>query len=365
MRRIGGGTVSRLCLVSALLLSTAALAYADSLTLKSAGAGTSGLTYDDVQIDRIEAGQIFFSINGDERNRSVAQIESMQLDSEPAFNAAETAYEHQQWSDAVDQYAQTLARTDKTWLKDWLSPRMFDAAQRAKRFDAAVTAWIQIAQSNPTTAVASKPAIPPPHDPSLDVAAGLLQDAANNVTGDGHQAILDLLLQVQSARRDTKALQAVAGSIVSSGTDDPAAIAVQIDAGLQTAQTQVSQRQYDAALATINTWASRIESPAQQAKALLLRGQALEGKAAADPSQPDLWKDAALTYLNLYVHFPSGSGSEQSPQALDRAADIEAQQLHEPQVAATLYGKIISEYKNAPQADEARQALAQLKSTHD
>jgi hypothetical protein len=346
-------------LAQACALGAASLARADSIVV-------SGVTYSGIHIDRIEAGQIYYTLNGDFKSRSSADIVTMQLDDSPDFNAAETAYQSKQWSAAADGFGRLLDSTDKPWLKSWIAPRLLDAAENLNRFDMVVTAWITIARNDPGVAAKLRPGLPGTGSFDLNAIARQLDAASQSSAGLSQQLMLGLLLDVDMARQDSAAAATVANELRQSAPAadaaaiDPAIIqSVEQETRLALAAAALNNRQYDQAISIIDTSAALIVDPPRQSQALLIKAQALEAKAAASGDK-DAWKDAALAYMRVYVHFRDGPGAVHSPQALMKAAQIEEAHLSEPRAALTLYQKVVNEYKDSLEAAQATPEVNRL-----
>jgi tetratricopeptide (TPR) repeat protein len=329
---------------------------ADSITINT-------LNYPGVRIDRIEGAQVYYSLNGDFLNKPVGDLVTMSLDDEPDFNAAETAYQQQQWSAATDGYIRAMAGTMRQWLKDWMAPRLLNAANQAGRFDAAVAAWVHIVGQDPAAGAKVRPVLPKTATPDLATAARELNDAAKLAQGDSQvesrRLILGLLLEVQTARQDSAAADAVAQQLQAlppPRSAAPAIDAIERETGLAVARTDLNNHQYDQASALLDSVLPGISDPVEQSQGLLLKAQILEGKAAAHDT-PDNWKDAALAYMRLYVRFPREPAA---PGALVKTAQIEETHLHEAQAALTLYQKVVNEYKDTVEAGDSSSQINRL-----
>jgi hypothetical protein len=351
-----------LALLSILVLACfAARLNADSLTL------AGGLAYDPVRIDRIDNGKIYFFVNDEPRDRPVTDLVTFNLDDEPDYSAAETAYQKKDWAAATDGFSKALASTDKDWLKDFIAPRLLAAANQAHRFDAAITGWVQLNDHDPDAAASLRPSVPAAPDPQLAVGARELEDAAKLATGPARRSILALLLDVQTARQDSAAATAAAKALeddqpvappTGPAAAGPAELAEQ-DALLVTAHAEFSDGKFDQAASVIDAAKARFTDPVHQAQALFLKAQILENKATGSDNA-DVWKDVALTYLRVYVHFPDGPASLHSAQSLMKAAQIEQSRLQEPAAAMILYQKLMNEYKDTVEARQAASLSAGL-----
>ena len=332
------------------------------MTVGLGGPGTSGITYDDVQFDHIQAGQIYFQFNGTLISRPLSEVTSISLSDNDDFNNAEIAYEAHQWDQAVDGFTKVLANTQRAWLQMFVAPRLLDAANHAKNFPAAVTAWIEIAQADPATALKSRPPVPNTPGPSLDAAAQALDAAQSATLGDARPLLLGLLLDVDVARKDSNAIRTVAQELTTAlGHSDPSADEalreVEITSQMSLARSALGSGNYTEVRQHIGQIAPLLTAPNDQSNALYLVAQAAEATAASTQD----WQDAVLDYMRVYVHFRTGPGSDHSAAALLKAAMIEQNHLSEPAVAQRLYAKVASEYKGTPEAAAAQQAADQLK----
>jgi hypothetical protein len=343
--------VSRLFVCASLC---AAVARADTLAF------SSGLTYPGVHVDRIEDGKVYFVINGEMRSKPASEIVSISLDDEPDFNAGDSAYQSQNYATAADSYSHTISTTDKDWLKNWIAPRLLDAANRASRFDLAALGWIHIAETDPAAAANQRPAVPTQPSDALNNSVPELNDAVKSTHDESKRLILGLLLDVQTARKDSAAAAAAAQQLTNlagGNTGDSDASLAEQKTRLALARLALYNKKFDQAMATIDSSAQVLTDPRNQADALYLRAQAEEGIALAT-DKPDDWKDAALAYLRVYVHFRDGPASVHSATALLKAAQIESAHLGDSQAAQTLYQKVVSEYKDSI---AARQASSEMK----
>ncbi|MGH7176962.1 MAG: hypothetical protein ACREJC_06260, partial [Tepidisphaeraceae bacterium] len=83
------------------------------------GSGSGGeLQIKDARISRIENGQIYFTASGNDTSRDLSRIVRLQIDSEPALNAAEEALFTGKLDQAVNNYQRTVRSTNKPWVKD-------------------------------------------------------------------------------------------------------------------------------------------------------------------------------------------------------------------------------------------------------
>src|SRR5437870_2090738 len=125
-------------IICGLLVLPAALR-ADTLWVSSGG---GAIQIKDAKVTKIESGSIFFSTPSGSASREISKVQRMQIDNEPAFNAADEAAAAGKWEAAVDGYLKTISATNKSWLRDFATIKLLEAAEKAGRFDAAATAYV-------------------------------------------------------------------------------------------------------------------------------------------------------------------------------------------------------------------------------
>ena len=315
----------------------------------------NGLTYDGLRIDRVEEGQVYYNLNGQDQSKPVTEVVGLKLDDEPDFDAGEASFELQKWDGAVQGYLAGLSSTQRPWLKQWIAPRLMEAAVHLGRFDAQTAAWVAMVNQDPAAAAKNRPSVPQGDNPQLAAAAVTLNDAAGAAHDPGRRMLLGFLLDVQLSRRDLADADAVAKELEADARPDNADPAEQ---GTQVALARLAllEKNYNEALRIIDAASPILTDPDRQAEALFVKAQAMENKAAGDGAADD-WKDAALEYLRVYVHFPASGHAAES---LLAAARIEEQDLHEPRPALNLYQKVVSQFGQSAAALEAGQAVKRL-----
>ncbi len=346
---------------------------ADRVVIRPADApsGAAATVYSDVKVESVEKGQITFTtLMGNSVVKDLTTVTELWLDDEPTYNAAQRDFLANRVDRATDEYDQVIQNTNKPWLKAMCYPRLAAAAQRAGRFDKAVEAYLVLLKSDPKTAAQYRPTVPEGPSPYLDAAAKKLSDAVDgpNLTGDQQTMLLTLLVEVQHARNDEKAVAALAARLPSglAATGDPGATLAAgalADAKLAEAAAALSGKNFDKATAVINGAKSTFLDPARQAEALYILAQAQDGRAQAS-GQTDAWRDAAIAYLRVVGDFKSVSGAPRVADSLLRAAQI-VQKLNQPAQALEIYQSLVNDFPTTPAADQARQQIDQLKSSSD
>lgn len=355
--------IERVAIASALAL--AAVADADTVTLRLPDS-TVTEQFSNAKVSSIENGAITFSTSdGRTLTKKMDLVADLSLDDEPAFDQAMRDFQANRLDRAADEFEQTIQKTDKPWLRTFCAPRLADAANRTGRFDEAVEAYILIIQSDPAEAAKYRPSVPGPGSDALDPAAASLQSAADapGLMPEQEQALLALLLEVQRARHDEQAVDAVASRLARSGLNPSnplasVASAALADGRLAAARAALKQKNFPSAMQIIDDARHLFLDPGRQSEALFIVAQAKEGMADAS-GDASAYKDAALAYLRVAADFKSASGAPHVAESLLRAGAI-LQKLNEPGEALAVYQRIVADYPDSQGAAEAQDQISRL-----
>jgi TolA-binding protein len=359
---------ARLALALTWATLSAGLSAADTVSIRpaDASANSAPTVYSDVRVTSVETGKIVFQTqNGHNVVKDLSSVVDLTLDDEPNFNQAQIDYAGNHLDRAVDEYDQTIQKTDKAWLKAFCLPRMTDAADKSGQFDKAAQGYAMLVLGNPALAAQHRPAVPQFGSQYLDAAAATVSAAVDtaNITPEQQTALLAFLLEIQRARRDSAAIDAVAsrltGNPTSGGAASDLAATALADAKISEARNAISQQRYDDAINLIQTSRQYFVDTPHQADALYLLAQGRQGQAEA-ANKPDTWKDAAIAYLRVVADFKNSPGAPHVPDALLHAAGI-LQRLNQPDKASQMYQSILDAYPSAPAATQARTQLEKLK----
>jgi TolA-binding protein len=347
-----------------------ALSFADTITVRSSSDSPTAkpTVFTDAKVSFVENGQMTFTTGfGTTATKSMSAILSVSLDDEPAFNAAQQDYAAKNYDRAVDEFDQTLQKTDKTWLQAFCWPTFTDAANRAGRFDKAVQGYAWLVLNNSPEAARQVPVVPAAGSPTLDAAATALQTAVASPSISPAQSVplLALLLNVQRARGDAKSVEEIAGQLGGLVTDpnDPnarLALAAIAEARIMQANDAISKGDFDGAAAFVNSSRGLFTDQSVQASAMFILAQVAEAHAkAADTA--DTWRDAAIAYMRVAADFKDVSGAPHVPQSLLMAAGILEKHLNEPDKSLHLYQSISAQYAGTAMAGTAAEQAARLK----
>ncbi|HEY1922904.1 MAG TPA: hypothetical protein VGG44_09055, partial [Tepidisphaeraceae bacterium] len=256
--------------------------------------------------------------------------------------------------------------TDKSWLKNYCQPFLTDAANKSGRFDKAVVGYIYLVMNQPAVAAQYRPAAPSSTSQYLDDAAKSLSAAldATDITQPQQTVLLSLLLDVDRARNDTAAIDAVAtrlNKLVGNSTNPTAGVAsaALADAKLTEANTALSQKDFDRASSIIAESGDLFVDPARQADAMYILAQAREGQASSK-NDPNAWRDAAIAYMRVVAHFKDLPNSPHVADALLHAAAIIENQLNQPPQALQMYQSIQTRFPNTDAAAKAATQASRL-----
>ncbi len=340
-------------LLGAFLFPAAVMA--DAVWISSGGGNP--LKYPNVTIEKIDSGNLVYRTAARETRKSVADITQIEVDGEPALNAAEEAFVKEDWSAAVDGYLKTVRATTKDWLKNWADVRLLQSANKAHRFDAATTAYLSLVATDPALATQLKPSVPDAKSPYLEAAASQAEQAAaaQGLNNDQKAAIYTFLLDVYRAKGDSaKALDA-ADRLASLGGASPQTLAA---VKLGKAQIELDAKRYDKALALIQENRGVFVDPKQQADALFVIAECKQH--LADKSDKNAMMDAALAYMRVVADFESLDNKHQVAVSLLRTADI-LSEIGQPKEALSLYSRVAADNPKDPAGLEARQKAESIK----
>ena len=335
---------------------------------------TTALKYDGkvTGIEKSAGGpELAFTLNGRPTRKPLAEIAQIQVDGQPALNAAEQAYAAADWDAAVDSYEKAARAASGTasadWVRRFVAGRQLDAATRAGRFDAAARAYVALVDADPAAAAAGKPDLPRGKSAFLDTAVDDVRKAADRATEPAKkQALLSFLLDLQTARGDDAAaadsLQALVKSAGAAGSaaDDPARRSLLQQVRLGEAKVALDAGKPDEAIAAIRDHQDVFTDADAQSEALYLLARADRAKAGTDRAALE---DAALAYMRVVAHFGGAGGRDGKSGGQPRAADALLavadihEQIGEPRTADALYRQVAAEYPGTPAAATAEKNL--------
>lgn len=293
----------------------------------------------------------------------IETVRQLAVDGETAFNAAEQSFIAGDFEKSIDGYSKTARSTTKSWLREWSSRRLIEAANQTRRFDAAATAYITLLLQNPELAARYKPALPDAKSTYLQTAAADVTATLQGKVSEAQQiSLLNFLLEIQRRREDKAAVSDVVARITKLGAgasgDNPELQKALVDSRLSQANVQLDAKNYKAAADLIEQGRAAIVDPQQQAEALFILASTKAG--LADPNDKDALLDAAMAYMRVAAHFGDVEGRPRVADALLATAAIH-EKIGEVAAAKTLYGQIAIEFADAPAGTKAKQELDRLK----
>src|ERR1044071_9231151 len=223
------------------------LALADSLNVGS-------LKYTDVRVTAIKSGEVFFTTGtGNEVHKPLSQVSKISLNDEPAFSVAEEAYQSKDWDKATTNYQKTLTTTQKPWLREWCSVRLLESANNAGRFDAALRAFIALAEKSPDSAKLITLTLPKADSAYLGEGIKLIEAAvARQRNEDIKGILLKVLVDLHTAKGDANgadtAMQQLMASKVAADPNSPEAQRAQVVMKLRSIKKDLANKDYDKVL---------------------------------------------------------------------------------------------------------------------
>jgi len=337
-------------------LATWAPALADAVYQSSAGKAASALKIPDVKITRIETDKLFFETAGRETSRDIKVVARIEVEGQSALNAAEEAFEKDDWPAATAAYQQVLLAPAKPWIKDWVELRLLQAASHTGNFPAAFPGYLRLIQKDPAMAARYKPPLPEPTSPHLDAALAEAQKLLANprLTDDQKRALYSFQAEIYRHKGDGRNAAVVAEKM---SALPGATTEAQAQVKLELAKIALADKDYKKTANLIQSSRTLFTDPIQQADALYLLAEAQYGLAKDEAAL----KDAALAYMRVVAHFANAEGKPHVADSLFMTAKIH-EQLKEPETATRIYHRLAAEFKDDPAAAKALQRLAQLRS---
>ncbi len=336
-----------------MLAGLPALALGDSVTVNN-------LPYPDVKINAVKGEEIFFiTSTGVEVHKPIVHVSKINITDEPALNTAEEAYLRKDWDKAATGYEKTVRTTNKAWLRDWCSVRLLESANKAGRFDAAVKAYIALAEKAPDSAKPIQLNMPKAGSAYINDAIKDLNAAIGRTKNEEtKRLLLKLVVDLNALKGDNaagdKALQDLANTQVALDPNSPEALKAQVMLKLKGMRVALAAKEYDKVISGVEKEAPLIIEPADQADALLMLADAKAGKAGEDKNA---WKDAAVAYMRVAANAP---GTPQAASALLKVANILETRLGEKDTAIKLLKQIATDYKGQETATEAENQIKRL-----
>lgn len=302
--------------------------------------------------------------------KPLKEIARIEVDNEPVLNTAEVAFAASKWDEAATNYQRVISTSRTEWVKHFATLRLIVAAEKSGKFSAAAGAYAALAARDPDAAERVKPEIPKNSKAELPGAINAVKAAlgdsklkpAQKVT---LEAFLAELYIANGQLKDAEAIgakTATAAATPTRKTDNNATPAPAFDRGqadlkLQLAVAAVKQKKYQEAIDNIESVASALTEPEQQADALFTIAEAKAGLAGNDSTK---LKDAALAYMRVVAHFKNEPNAPHVSEALYKAGEVLEQAKLFPDALAA-YQAVETEYKQSPRAKDAATAVLRVR----
>ncbi len=352
---------------AASLLTMVLTAAADTVWVGQPGKG-SGLPFDGVRVMAIEGGTLTYQSisSGNRTNKALTDVIRIHVDGENAFNAAEDAFDKQDWPASVEGYKKAMQVSANEVVKARATQRLVDAASKSGSYSDAVAAFIQQYLRDPTT---KKPPIDKSKPAALKPAAADVEKAASDprLKSDQRAFLLSYAVEIYTAAGESRSAEAALKNLstiqnVTARTGTAGAGVMGADIVMAQLAVAVQNQDWAKVKQTVDSGRASITEPAQQVDALYDLAMAQEQLAKSDPKA---LQDAAIAYLRVVAHFDGRVASPNIALSLMKAAGIE-ERLSQPTEAMTLYSEVVTRFKEsspslAAEAAKARDRLAKAK----
>jgi TolA-binding protein len=290
--------------------------------------------------------------NRSEQSRPVNELDRLAVDGMDQFNRAERLVGRDP-AQAIGLYQQA-ATGASGWKQRLARYRLFQAADKARRFDLAAETWLDLA--GPTPSKVALDLIPSTYGEKgseTNARAIQLLKARLEAAGDGAlgQAIRQMLVGVYRAEGQAEEAAEIASEVIdSAGTGSTGA-----GGQLQAVQALVDRGDYAKAIGTLQAGMNRYTDELPQAMLLMARAKLGQWDKSGQ-RQRDALLEAGLFAMRVYAFYPA---SPAAPEALMVAGEVNGHLGNLP-AAQAAYGKVVERYGNSPQATKAREALRKL-----
>lgn len=365
-------------LPGALLLAAALPASADTLWIASGGGNP--VRRENVRVTKIENGNVFFdTTQGAAPPRPLADVRRMEIPGEVPLNAAEEAFEKNDFATAAQQYRRAMDVSQKPFVKARAIARLAEAAAKTGDFAAAVSAWLQTVPGlDVATAKTNKPATTGIKPDALNAGAAELEraGAAGRLNPEQRLVVQTFAVEAYQAAGNTAKAQELLnklnpGGAAAAAPGNPAAApgAVAARAGtpgvggdlvLAQSKQALAARDWQRAIDLIERNRAGFTQPDNQAEALYNLAVAREGLAGNDPAK---LQDAAIAYMRVVAHFGDKPVNGVNVHgALWKVATIQ-EQLKNTNEALQIYNQLANDVKlkNTQLQAAAAKKVAELK----
>jgi TolA-binding protein len=358
------------------LLTAVASVRADTVWVGASAA--KALERKNMKIEGVTADGLLFRSQSADRAaepKPLKEIAKIQVDNEPVLNTAETAYASSKWDEAATNYQRVISTSRTEWVKHFATLRLIVAAEKSGKFSAAAGAYAALIARDPAAAESAKPEIPKGAKTELPGAINAVKTALSDAKlkpaqKDALQAFLAELYIANGQLKDAEAIGAKSpttpaptptrkteNDTTPAPPPAPTINRGQADLKLQLAVAAVKQKKYQEAIDNIESVATSLTEPEQQADALFTIAEAKTGLAGKDPAK---LKDAALAYMRVVAHFKNEPSAPHVSEALYKAGEVLEQAKLLPDALAA-YQAVETEFKQSPHAKDAAAAALRVR----
>jgi hypothetical protein len=323
-----------------------------------------GITFKNIQIQKVEGDKLIYKIqSGQISEKQITDKMKVSVTDEPNLTMAEDALVAGKWSDAVDGYQKALRSGAKPWVKDYAARRLLVAGEKSERFDAVVSAYLHVLETDPKHAQEVKLTFPAdPNNAYLKTAASQVDSAIASEKDQTKSISLRVFrMNIAKAMKDDETalklgtdLQKLGGTPGGPALDETAMLGI-IDGKLNVIASLIEKKDFKAATANLEQLKPTVTDPKQEAEWLWFNAEAQAG-AAGDTKSPEALKAVALEYMRLVANFPN---SPRAPQALLKTAAL-LEKLQDTKGATAVYTQVARDYKGQAAGSEAQKNLNRL-----
>jgi hypothetical protein len=314
------------------------VAQADTLWIGESSVAKA-IKADNVKVTGVKGDALNYTSDaGMQATQPLKRLVQINLEGQSAFNAAENAFGSGDMDTAITNYQQVLqSPTVKDWMALRAASRLIAAAKVKNRYDAEVSAYCTLLVKDPATAAANKPGAPPEHSSYLDSALTSISKALDsaNLSATQKGTLLTLQLEIDRAKGDKSAMNATLQQLVAIGATDPTTVSM---VKLASANVDLDAKNYDKAIADIDTNRALFTEPDEQVEALYVLAQAHNGLDAGTTDAEKL-KDLAIAYMRVVTFAGKLPDRPHVADSLVAAAEIETR-LGDKAAATELYQQV-------------------------
>lgn len=259
-------------------------AIADTVKIK-------GLPYPNTRVINIKDGKLFVVIGGTERSFDLLEVESIVIDRYPKLEDADRSIKRKQYDEALQTLEELSGTVREDYMKFWVNAKIVYCLNQSKRYDEALTYYLKVVEYDQSKLVEA--IMPSAVDLSKEVKAEAVKKLKNYATttqkSDAKALIGKMVEALEADMAGKKPTEEEPKDSVS-GAFTGGDKVVKADP----VQKLIDAKKYEEAHKLIETELKKERAPL--IKLLMQRAEAEAGLGQ--------YKNAALSYLRVPIHFP-------------------------------------------------------------